>query len=301
MALIAMGSTTVKRARKGATGEKGDQGIQGCVIRDSEWVEGTQYLNQSNVKQDGIRYIDVALIANSNATTGWDAYLCLQDHTANASNKPGTTGGNTYWEQFSANVTAIFTSLIIAKNAKIKFLQGNQLLLMDSDGDIVGGLSGFSTDSNDVRLWIGGSDPATAPYRVSEDGSVVATKMLITGDSEIRDCIVSGSITASVIGYNATTVNDGLVNGCLLVGFGYFILPTLPHGKCVEYTLFNPQITRSSASAHISGQGAHDEFIPSDDVSAYSKITSYVYLQGYHKIVGIGGRSSTGGTLWIYN
>jgi hypothetical protein len=194
MSLIAMGSTTVKRARKGATGEKGDQGIQGCVIRDSEWVEGTQYLNQSNVKQDGIRYIDVALIANSNATTGWDAYLCLQDHTANASNKPGTTGGNTYWEQFSANVTAIFTSLIIAKNAKIKFLQGNQLLLMDSDFNIVGGLSGFSTESNDVRLWIGGSDPATAPYRVSEDGSVVATKMLITGDSEVRDCRISGTL-----------------------------------------------------------------------------------------------------------
>ena len=36
---------------------------------------------------------------------------------------------------------------------------------MDSDGDIVGGLSGFSTNSNDVRLWIGGSDPTTAPYR----------------------------------------------------------------------------------------------------------------------------------------
>ena len=172
----------------------GEQGIQGCVLRDSEWVEGTQYLNQSNVKQDGIRYIDIALIANSNATTGWDAYLCLQDHIANASNKPGTTGGNTYWEEFSANVTAIFTSLIIAKNAKIKFLQGNQLLLMDSDGDIVGGLSGFSTDSNDVRLWIGGSDPATAPYRVMEDGSVVATKMLITGDSEIRDCVISGTL-----------------------------------------------------------------------------------------------------------
>ena len=141
----------------------------------------------------------------------------MQVHIANASNKPGTTGGNTYWELFSANVTAIFTFLIIAKNAKIKFLQGNQLLLMDNDGDIVGGLSGFSTDSNDVRLWIGGSDPATAPYRVMEDGSVVATKMLITGDSEIRNCVVSGAITASVIGYNESTVHNGLVNGCNIV------------------------------------------------------------------------------------
>ena len=186
----------------------GEQGIQGCVLRDSEWVEGTQYLNQSNVKQDGIRYIDIALIANSNATTGWDAYLCLQDHIANASNKPGTTGGNTYWEEFSANVTAIFTSLIIAKNAKIKFLQGNQLLLMDSDFNIVGGLSGFSTYSNDVRLWVGGSNPATAPYRVMEDGSVVATKMLITGDSEIRGCLISGAITE----FGKTIINGGKIN-----------------------------------------------------------------------------------------
>lgn len=278
----------------------GEQGIQGCVIRDSEWVEGTSYLNQSNVKQDGIRYIDVALIANSNATTGWDAYLCLQDHVANASNKPGTTGGNTYWEQFSANVTAIFTSLIIAKNAKIKFLQGNQLLLMDSDNNIVGGLSGFSTDSNDVRLWIGGSDPSTAPYRVMEDGSVIATKMLITGDSEVRNCIVSGAITASVIGYNASTVNNGLVNGCLLVGDGNYILPTLATGKCVEYTLFNPQMTRSIANAHITGQGAHDQFLRSDAVFADSA-ASYVDLLGYHKIVGIGGMATSGGTLWVYN
>ena len=98
--------------------------------------------------------------------------------------------------------------MIIAKNAKIKFLQGNQLLLMDSDFNIVGGLSGFSTDSNDVRLWIGGSDPATAPYRVMEDGSVVATKMLITGDSEIRGCIISGANTE----FGKTIINGGKIN-----------------------------------------------------------------------------------------
>ena len=67
---------------------------------------------------------------------------------------------------------------------------------MDSVGDIVGGLSGFSTDSNDVRLWIGGSDPTTAPYRVLEDGSAVATNMLITGNSEIKDCKISGTLNA---------------------------------------------------------------------------------------------------------
>ena len=187
----------------GINGIDGRQGIQGCVIRDGEWKEGVEYLNQSNLTTGGIRYIDVALVEDSNAATGWAAYECIQNHTSAVENKPGSAGGSSYWAQFSANVTAIFTSLVIAKNAKIKFLQGNQLLLMDSDGDIVGGLSGFSTDSNDVRLWIGGSDPSTAPYRVLEDGSVYATKMHISGDSEFDGIIkLSSSFSGSYTGAN---------------------------------------------------------------------------------------------------
>jgi hypothetical protein len=188
---------------KGDKGDRGIQGIQGCVIRDGEWKEGVEYLNQSNLTTGGIRYIDVALVEDSNAATGWAAYECIQSHTSAAENKPDSAGGSSYWAQFSANVTAIFTSLVIAKNAKIKFLQGNQLLLMDSGNNIVGGLSGFSTDSNDIRLWIGGSDPSTAPYRVLEDGSVYATKMHISGDSEFDGIIkLSSSFSGSYTGAN---------------------------------------------------------------------------------------------------
>ena len=115
----------------------------------------------------------------------------------------------------------------------------------------------------------------------------------------VVNATVSGAITASVVGYNASTVKDGLVNGCLLVGAGNFILPTLPHGKCVEYTLFNPQVSRVGR-AQISGQGANDKFISSDDDSA-NNVTSYVSFIGYHKIVGVGGMAINGGTLWVYN
>jgi len=115
----------------------------------------------------------------------------------------------------------------------------------------------------------------------------------------VVNATVSGYFHASVIGYNASTVNNGLVNGCLLVGAGNFILPTLPHGKCVEYTLFNPQFTRVGR-AQVSGQGANDKFISYDDDFAHN-VTSYVSFLGYHKFIGIGDTAPNGGTLWVYN
>jgi hypothetical protein len=49
-------------------------------------------------------------------------------------------------------------------------------------GGVVGGLSGFSTDSNDIRIWVGNAIPTDAPFKVLEDGSLIATQATITGE-----------------------------------------------------------------------------------------------------------------------
>lgn len=172
-------------------GDKGAQGIQGCVLRDSEWKEGTAYLNESNSTGDGVRYIDIVLQESSSAASGWDAWMCVKSHTATADNMPKVDTATEYWEPFSQNTLSVFTSLIIAKNAKIKFLQGNQLILMDADGNIVGGMSGFSTDSNDIRIWVGSDVPSDAPFQVLEDGTTIANKLQASG------AVIDGEITAT--------------------------------------------------------------------------------------------------------
>ena len=163
---------------KGDKGDKGEQGIQGCVVRDSEWAVGVEYRNDEGI---GNGYIDVALVRSESTATGWVAYRCKKTHVSSSSI---TTTNTTYWEEFGSNVTAIFTSLIIAKNAKINFLQGNQLLIQKSNGKVTAGISG-SEEGEKSRFWAGSETPDNAPFSVTEDGVTTSTKFR-TGRSGLR-------------------------------------------------------------------------------------------------------------------
>lgn len=163
-------------------GEKGVDGLQGCVIRDSEWALNTEYRNDSDVKDGSlpVRYIDVALVRNNAMETGWDAYQCLKTHVSSSS----ITYANTeYWKKFGANVGSIFTSLIIAKNAKIQLFQGNDLLIQKNDGTVTAGMTGSNSGSL-VRIFAGSTyeNRASAPFRVTESGELYATKAHIQGE-----------------------------------------------------------------------------------------------------------------------
>ena len=175
-------------------GETGKEGIQGCIIRDSEWVLGTQYRNDENLTS-GTRYVDVVLVRNDSATTGWDVYKCRLTHVSSAATAPGNT---TYWEEFATNVSSIFTSLIIAKNAKIRFLQGNQLLMQEDDGTVTAGLSG-SNEGNATRIWAGSPTPDNAPFRVSKKGKAWMEDAYVKGEihatsGQFTNVAISGSL-----------------------------------------------------------------------------------------------------------
>lgn len=213
-------STPALWAKYGEKGQKGDtvvgpqgkQGIQGCVIRDSEWTLGTEYRNDEALTS-GTRYIDVALVRDDSTTTGWIAYKCLVTHTSTASNAPGNT---TYWEEFSVNVSAIFTSLIVAKNAKIKFLQGNQLLIQKEDGTVTAGLSG-SVAGQKVRFWAGAKEPDNAPFRVTEDGTMIAENATIKGVirnpwKQLVYKLIYSSSSGDVYGYDGSAIDNDKVS-----------------------------------------------------------------------------------------
>lgn len=185
--------TDGKDGQDGKDGEQGKQGIQGCILRKSEWKEGVEYRNDEEEKS-GTRYVDVVLVRNENATTGWDAYKCIETHTSTHLTKPPHSG---FFEPFGLETNAIFTSLIIAKDASIDFVQGNELLIKGSDGVTVeAGLSGSSATGGDVRLWVGGETPSSAPFTVDKYGNLVATSAKIEGEITATSGEFTGIITA---------------------------------------------------------------------------------------------------------
>ena len=109
-------------------------------------------------------------------------------------------------------MSAIFTSLIIAKNAKITFLQGNQLLIQKSNGEITAGVSG-SEEGEKVRFWAGSQTPENAPFMVTEKGNAR----------------VSGEVNVGVLKYKTiqakgeTVAMDGYTLAC---GHGTYIMPS---------------------------------------------------------------------------
>ena len=170
-----------KPGEDGKDGKDGVQGIQGCIIRSSEWKTGVTYRNDESLTS-GTRYIDIVAKKNTSPSSlyGWDMYMCKSTHTSSSSNGPGNT---TYWTAVN-EMAPIFTSLIIAKNASIDFVQGNELIIKDSNNNVVAGLTGGSSKeagTTPVRIWAGGNVPGNAPFRVDQNGNLVATKANITG------------------------------------------------------------------------------------------------------------------------
>lgn len=171
----------------------GEPGKDGCVIRDSEWAPGVEYRNDSSINAP-VRYIDVVLVRNDSTASGYDAYRCLRTHVSSPSLDYTFTD---FWEKFGSNVGAIFTSLIIAKNAKIRFLQGNELRIEKPDGTVTAGIRGGSDNGDKVRIWAGSADPNKAPFRVDEDGSLYAEKGTFKGTLVAATGTFSGELIAA--------------------------------------------------------------------------------------------------------
>lgn len=197
-------------------GEKGADGLQGCAIRDSEWALNTEYRNDSDVTDGSlpVRYIDVVLVRNNAVETGWDAYQCLKTHVSSSS----ITYANTeFWKRFGANVGSIYTSLIIAKNAKIQLFQGNDLLIQKDDGTVTAGMTGSNSGSL-VRIFAGSTyeNRASAPFRVTESGEMYAIKAHIQGEVVATSGSFSGELKSATGTFTGGIVTNSDGNRIIL-------------------------------------------------------------------------------------
>ena len=161
----------------GKDGTDGKPGLSGCSTRESEWMAGREYRNDTDLEGVSVRFVDIALVRNDNLNTGWEAYICKRTHTSSTTL---TYKNTTYWEQTSQNVASIFLSFLLAKNAKITFLQSNELIISDSSGNPTTVLTG-TLEGDKTRLAIGSTDIDNAPFRVNEKGEMHATKATVQG------------------------------------------------------------------------------------------------------------------------
>jgi len=185
-------STPVRQS--GLAGGKGDDGLQGCIMRKLKWKTGAEFRNDEALT-GGTRYLDVALIRDDSLATGWQAYKCLKTHMSTTANAPGNTE---YWQVFGANFSSVISDIIIAKNGEIELLQGSQILMTDPvTGSVIGGMSG------DGYMWMGGPSPNNAANVFRKDGSGHTANSNISWDEAGHPTVKGdfiGKITTKVNG-----------------------------------------------------------------------------------------------------
>ena len=143
----------------GAPGEQGPEGPAGPVMRLTEWATGIDYYNGKTEVADKVKYLDIVSLTAPNGSKSY--WQCLNNHKSSASTTPGS--GSPVWGRLS-NVTALYTSLLLADNAKIDFMTGQEIIIRDpASGNIVARL-GTPSDLRSIIMYAGGAESAAATF-----------------------------------------------------------------------------------------------------------------------------------------
>ena len=201
--------------------EAGKMGKNGCIVRNSEgWKSGATYHNDSALTKEQ-KYIDLIYIEDNNANDGWSIYQCNVTHTATGSSfDPSAVDAdkNKLWTKLS-DAGPMYSPLIVAKNAVLKFAQGQQFNLMEGN-NIFGSFRWVKNDA-DYAFWIGGTEGSNATTSITRGGKLTA-----------NDAVIKGKITATSGKIGGLDITDrGLSVGIL----GQ---PDLWNGTLLEHSSF---------------------------------------------------------------
>ena len=181
------------------------RGIPGIIERTSEWSAGTEYHNDESLT-GGIRYLDIVTVTD-NTTGNFTMYQCRVTHTSTAANAPNEADSNE-WLKLN-QMRPIYTPLIVAKNAVLRFAQTNRILITNSKQQVQGCFGGVEDETNGYPLWIGGATAAAAKFKVKYGGQMEATEASITG-----------KINATSGTFNNVSINSGTIGGFTISGNG---------------------------------------------------------------------------------
>lgn len=192
--------------------EAGKMGKNGCIVRNSEgWKSGATYHNDSALTKEQ-KYIDLIYIEDNNANDGWSIYQCNVTHTATGSSfDPSAVDSdkNKLWTKLS-DTGPMYSPLIVAKNAVLKFAQGQQFNLME--GNNIFGSFRWVKDDTDYAFWIGGTEGSNATTSITRGGKLKSTSAEITG----KITATSGKVGGLKIEGDSLT-NEGFNNDAYIV------------------------------------------------------------------------------------
>lgn len=162
---------------QGPPGADGLSGPEGAVLRVTEWVADTAYSDGAEAGDDGVRYIDVVTVSESGG--GVARFRCIGSHTSSAGIGTASNPGGCpvsgecnpeLWEELS-DTGPIYTSLLLAPNARIGFLDSQEIIIYESDGSVVGRMGAPMGPDEMTIMYAGGETLDDATYRLDCDGS----------------------------------------------------------------------------------------------------------------------------------
>ena len=165
---------TIPILHDGQNGKDG-QGRQGAAIRGPvewlstsarRWCSGNGNASGVSMEED-YQYIDIIFrIVDSKKVY----YVCTKSYTQTANTDWSTVSG--FWTQTDEQYEFVASKVLLADNAYIDFLTGNEIYLRDSGGTVTAGAAG----GNGISFWAGNDQPGNAPFQVNYDGSLKSTK-----------------------------------------------------------------------------------------------------------------------------
>lgn len=214
------------------------RGIPGLIERTSEWAAGVEFHNDENLT-GGIRYLDLVTVTD-NTTGKFELYQCRVTHTSTAANAPSDNSAE--WLKLN-QMRPIYTPLIVAKNAVLRFSQTNRILITNSKDKVQGCFGGVEDETNGYPLWIGAITAADAKFRVKYGGDLYA-----------KDASIEGRITIGELYYTeGKTDSNGIYRGCVIKS-GTYKLPKLAQGEYKVLKIANIKITRVGLILRLNGE-----------------------------------------------
>lgn len=239
--------------------KNGEKGSTGRIMRGvTEWATGKTYQgfnDDYDASTENIFY-DVVWIPDPNDATKKLYYYCTEGHTSSNSNKPGTSGVNSKWNAAS-QFDFVATRVFLAENAQIDFLTGNDILVRDGNNIVAGMLGGTG-----VNFFAGSTkdNAANAPFRVDNQGNLVATKAtingkIITGAEAAQQGSYDGASMVSLNGLfvnaGGATVSSGNVNVAAGTLHATSTADNSEHYLDAKYGQKEGKVTASSASGRV--------------------------------------------------
>lgn len=175
------------------------QYLQGVVLRVRTYQNGVIY-NDGFTAENGVYYQDIVKY-------GGAFFLCKNKELANQNTPADGTGSvNPGWQTFTYTPAEI-VDILVANKAWIESLTSKQIVITDSNDEVVAGMVGSSffetpdnTDkynlndgNNGIRIWAGplgsGGNVAAAPFTVDEQGHLKAIDADLQGSLTVTDSI----------------------------------------------------------------------------------------------------------------